>query len=162
MSVAIAHRVGKEWEAHHPSLLSALAFGGMLWKGPAAYAYAAEHSWKVDQAYTCVFTLATVFTAFLFTFYTFVVTAERGFLARARASTYFKQMVGYTFSAIAVGAILCVVTIPMLVVQPVPSSGDPWLAVAAVWLGLTVWSGASFIRAAYLFAIFAGSQNGSR
>lgn len=159
---ALADRLGRSWEAHHPMLLSGAAFGGLLIFGPDLYRYADTHKWKIDQFYTSVFTLATVFTAFLFMFYTFAVTAERGFLSRARASTYFKQMVEYTIRAIVVGALLCVLTVPMLVVQPTPAKGDPWLVFAAAWLGLTVWSFASFIRAAYLFIIFASAHSAAR
>jgi hypothetical protein len=154
----IADKASRRWEMHHPALLGALSLGGVMLAGPRAFAYAEMHHWKVDQLYTCVFTLATVFTAFLFTFYTFVVTAERGFLARAKSSIYFKQTVRYTLSAIWVGGIVCAATVPLLVVQPTPTVGDPWLVVVAIWAALTVWACASFIRAAYLFSIFAGNQ----
>ncbi len=130
--------------------------GVTLWAGPQAYALAERSKWHVDELYTCVFTLATVFTAFLFTFYTFVITAERGFLGRAKGSIYFRRTVHYTFVSIWVGAALCLATVPLLVAQPTPGPKDPWLFYVASWAGLTVWASASFVRAAYLFAIFAG------
>lgn len=155
----LAQKAARQWEVHHPYVLGGLTFVASLVAGPRAFEYAHDHAWKVDQIYTCVFTLSTVFTAFLFTFYTFVVTAERGFLGRARASTYFKQTVRYTLGAIGVGAALCVATVPLLVVQPTPIVGDPWLLAFSAWAALTVWASASFVRAAYLFSIFAGNHD---
>lgn len=155
----LADRLEREWEVHHPALLSAVALGAILVAGPKIFALAKEEGWKLDQLYTCVFTISTVFTAFLFTFYTFVVTAERGFLGKAKDSTYFKQTVKYTINAIVVGGIVCVLTVPLLIIQPYPKVLDGWLIFAAVWAGFTVWATASFIRAAYLFAIFAGNQH---
>lgn len=149
------------WEMYHPAALGGLAAVALILFGPQAYAHADSQHWKVDQLYTCVFTLATVFTAFLFTFYTFVITAERGFLARAKHTSYFKQTVKYTLTAIWVGGLLCIATVPLLVVQPTPKVGDPWLLFIALWGGLTVWACASFIRAAYLFSIFATNQSQS-
>jgi hypothetical protein len=155
---SIADRAARRWELHHPALLAAIGFGVMMLFGAKIYAYADCQNWKIDQLYTCVFTISTVFTAFLFTFYTFVVTAERGFLARAKASIYFKQTVKFTLNAIWVGGILCAATVPLLVVQPVPTVGDPWLVVVALWVAMTIWAGASFVRAAHLFSIFSSNQ----
>jgi hypothetical protein len=154
----LVDKAARRWEMHHPLAMGALSFVVVLWRGAEAYAFANHHSWKIDQLYTCVFTLSTVFTAFLFTFYTFVITAERGFLGKARNSIYFKRTVSYTLVAIAVGAALCLATVPLLVVQPSPYAGDVWLVYIAFWAALTIWAGASFVRAAYLFAIFAGRQ----
>lgn len=146
----------KRWEIHNPLLFAVPVFALAMWQGPAAFAYADGHKWHIDQLYTCVFTYSTVITAFLFTFYTFIITGDRGFLAAARSSIYFKHTISYTFRAIIVGAILSFVTIPMLIVQPVPAAGDVWVVIAALWAALTVWATASFVRAAWLFAIFAG------
>jgi hypothetical protein len=155
---ALTPTLARQWEAHHPLALALVACAGAVAFGPRFYLVAAEHAWKVDQIYTCVFTLATVFTAFLFTFYTFVITADRGFIAKVRHTAAFSQTVTYTISAIAVGSILCVATVPLLVVQPSPDYRDPWLIVVALWSALTVGATASFIRAAYLFSIFARNQ----
>ncbi len=152
----LAQRAGRSWELHHPALLGVVALAGVLWAGPYVFTHAEKAKWHLDELYTSVFTLATVFTAFLFTFYTFVITADRGFLGRAKESVYFRRTVHFTFVAIWIGAALCLATIPLLVVQPVPSPKDPWLFYVASWAGLTVWACASFVRAAYLFAIFAG------
>lgn len=154
----LTNSAARRWEVHHPLVLSAAAFAGVMWLGDDLYRYATAEKWHLDQAYTTVFTLATVFTAFLFTFYTFIVTADRGFLEAARTSSYFQQTVTYTLRAIVIGSVLCLFTIPMLVVQPAPTTGDPWLIIAAMWAGLTVWAAASFVRAAYLFSIFVANQ----
>lgn len=155
----LADRVAKRWEIHHPAIMGGGTLAAVLWRGDLAYAYAEANKWHLDQLYTAVFTVSTVVTAFLFTFYTFIITGERGFLAASRTSIYFKQTVGYTLRAIVVGSLLSAATIPMLVIQPVILAGDPWLFFTAVWAALTVWAGASFTRAAYLFAIFVGKQH---
>lgn len=155
----IADRISKRWEVHHPALLSAATLVAVLWRGDLAYSYAEASKWHLDQMYTAVFTISTVVTAFLFTFYTFIITGDRGFLAASRSSLPFRQTVDYTLRAIVVGSVLSVATIPMLVVQPVLLKGDLWMFFAAVWAALTVWAVSSFIRAAYLFAIFVGKQH---
>lgn len=147
-------RALKRWEIHHPMILSAGTLGAVLWYGPEVFAYAELQQWHIDQLYTCVFTYSTVLTAFLFTFYTFIITGDRGFLTAARETIYFKQTIGYTMKAIMTGAVLSLASVPMLIVQPTPIAGDPWMAYAALWAALTVWSVASFVRAARLFAVF--------
>ena len=151
----VADNVQLRWEIHHPTILALATFVAAMWWGPGAYAHAAKEQWHVDQLYTCVFTLSTVITAFLFTFYTFIITGDRGFLSASRNTTYFKQTISYTFKAIVTGALLAGASIPMLVVQPTPKAGEPWMFAAAAWAALTVWSVSSFVRAAWLFAIFA-------
>jgi hypothetical protein len=155
-TAALSDTFHKKWEIHSPMILAAAFFGLAMWKGAAIYEYADKSRWHIDQLYTCIFTFSTVITAFLFTFYTFIITGERGFLSASRNTIYFKQTISYTFKAIVVGTILAFATIPMLVVQPVPKAGEFWMLATSAWGALAVWASTSFVRAAWLFAIFAG------
>jgi|SRR6185312_2135825 len=152
---ALTVTIQRRWEVHHPMVVSALVFVAVLWWGPGGFSYADRKSWHLDQLYTCIFTYSTVITAFLFTFYTFIITGDRGFLSAARESVYFRQTVSYTFRAILLGAVLSLATIPMLVIQPLPKAGGAWLIYSATWAAVAAWATAAFIRAAWLFAIFA-------
>ena len=150
----LTDRLLNRWELHHPAILSTATFAVALWKGPRSYALVDTSKLHIDQLYTCMFTYATVITAFLLTFYTFIITGDRGFLPAARESLYFKRTISYTLRAIIFGALLSVVTVPLLIVQPVPKAGETWMIYAAAWFGLTTWATASFIRSSWLFVVF--------
>lgn len=153
MAKNAAHR----WEKWHPPALAAATTTALwLWGFPLAQ-QAVERQWKVDELYTAVFNIAGIYTAFLFTFYSFIATTDRGFIGRSKDSRYYRQTVNYTISALVLGGALCVLTLPILVIEPDLRS-HAGRVVASSWVGLSVWASAAFVRAAYLFTIFARSQ----
>lgn len=106
--------------------------------------------------YSATFDVATVLTAFLFAFYTFVLTQEAGFIGRMKRTPTYGSLLRFTASAMWLGAGLVVVTIPMMVTHPQPTcSQDPSLVIVAAWAGLAVWSFAAFVRASWIFGVFA-------
>lgn len=129
--------------------------------GPRFFRAAVENGWEYSAAYSAIFDIATIFTAFLFTFYSFILTAEGGFIGRMKKTRSYRQAVRYTLQAILLGALLAALSVPMMVWGPCPTAhSDPSLAYVSVWAGLAIWGCAAFVRAAYLFSIFAGAQSG--
>jgi hypothetical protein len=79
-----------------------------------------------------------------------------GFIQRIRG---FKALAGFlrlSKRAILMGFAACVATVPMMIVQPVPTEQFSFWAVAvAIWLGVAVWAIAGFWRvASALFLLF--------
>lgn len=114
---------------------------------------ASTYSLKIDQAYSGVFGLATVFTGFLFTFYTFVITADNGFIGRARSSLYLRRTMKFTVTALKLGGISSLLSLLMMVWQP-NLEWRPGSIAFSIWFGLSVCSSLAFERAARLFVIF--------
>lgn len=151
----IVGRIEKFFEDTYPhaagvaASVLALTFADEV--GPITKAYVL----KMDQAYSGVFGLATVLTGFLFTFYSFVITTDHGFIGKARTSIYMKRTSRFTVTALLSGATAALVSLPMMVWQP-NLFWTPGLIAFAVWAGVSVWSLLAFERAARLFILFCG------
>ncbi|WP_340647017.1 hypothetical protein [Phenylobacterium sp.] len=158
----VADKVARRVEEHYPHVLGLAGAAMMLVFGPNLMTSAAANGWHLDQLYAALFNLSTVFTGFLFTFYSFVVTADRGFLAQARQSIYLQRANGFTIVAITAGFILCVLSIPTLVWQPAPIVRNLEMVWLSVWVGTSVWALLAFERATRLFIIFASRHKGSQ
>src|SRR5687767_8248880 len=117
---AIAGRLGLLWETNFPAV-TGLVCGCLCFAfGPKAFAHMASHGWDIAAIYSSVFDLTTIFTAFLMTFYTFVITTGSGFIGRARGTRPYRLLLGYTFSALVLGSTLIAFSIPMMVIGPEP------------------------------------------
>ena len=77
-------RAGKFFEDVYPHTVGLTSAAVSVWFGDEIARIVAEHGLKLDQAYSGVFGLASVLVGFLFTFYSFVLTTDRGFLGKAR------------------------------------------------------------------------------
>lgn len=111
------------------------------------------HGLKIDQAYSGIFGLATVLTGFLFTFYSFVITTDHGFIGKARSSRYLQQTAKFTVTALIAGGVASLTSLPMMVWQP-KLNWTPGAIAFSLWAGVAVWSCLAFERAARLFIIF--------
>lgn len=152
----LVERAGMLWEANFPIGLAFLAGVATFAFGPKAFACIIQNSWKVDVVYSSVFDIVSIFTAFLMTFYTLVITTDRGFIGRAKDSRPYRSLLAYTIRALGLGSALILLSVPIMLVEPAPTShSDPSLYAVAIWCALSVWTAAAFVRAAHLFAIFA-------
>lgn len=150
--------LSRAWERLHPMLLG-LATVVVLWFfGWPLVAIAKQNHWNVTALYDAIFSVSGIYTAFLFTFYSFIATSDKGFLGKAKDSIYYRRTVSFTVSALILGAIVTATSLPMLLIEPGLDSRPERLVIVG-WLGLTIWATAEFVRAAYLFVIFARSQN---
>jgi hypothetical protein len=123
---------------------------------PHFFTYAADMKWNLGSLYLAGFDFAAVATSFLFTFYTFVVTAERGFIIRMKKSIYYSLLITYTVRALTLGVILALVSLPLMVIGPAPESRwDNATILIAIWAFIAVWTVAAFIRTTRLFIAFA-------
>lgn len=146
-------------EANYPAILAAVSAVGAFVYAPQAIQAIQSHGWKLDSVYSSVFDVSAITTPFLFTFYSFVATTERGFIGRMKASIYYKLMMQYTVRALLLGGFLTLASIPMMIIEPAPTTtggADHWLLV--LWIGLAVWTLSSFARAAYIFSVFARNR----
>lgn len=121
-----------------------------------AFTYLLEREMSYQNIYSAVFDVSAIFTAFLLTFFTFVITTERGFIARSRGTRPYAMLLVFTRRAMALGLVLTIFSIPMMVVEPAPTDqAAPATIAVAIWVGWTTWTSAAFLRAANLFLIFA-------
>jgi hypothetical protein len=155
----VVDKIARRIEDHYPHGIGMAAGTAMLIYGPRVIACATASGWQLDQLYGAIFNLSTVFTGFLFTFYTFVVTTDRGFLGKAKHSLYFKRANGFTILAIVAGFILCVLSVPMLVRPPAPTG--PGLAFLSIWVAVAFWALLAFERATRVFIIFVSRHGAS-
>lgn len=124
--------------------------------GPQFFKVASEREWAADTVYSATFDVATVLTAFLFAFYTFVLTQESGFIGRMKRTAAYRGLLRFTTGAMGLGVVLVVSSIPMMIINPQPKTpDDPTIIFVACWAGLAAWSFAAFLRAALVFGIFA-------
>src|SRR4051812_8247374 len=107
-------------ERSYPLLCGAGGLAVALTISPDFFAYADDKGWNISDVYLAGFEFAAVATSFLFTFYTFVITAERGFIARMRRSIHYQQLITYTVRALALGVALALLSLPMMVTDPLP------------------------------------------
>lgn len=151
----IADRFVANVEASYPMLLGAIGAAASFVYAPDAIAHMIAAKWSVGAVYSSVFNVAAITTPFLFTFYSFVVTTDRGFIGRAKGSVYYAATVRFTVWALIFGAALTLASIPMIVIEPKPSGISEWSNLAlAAWVGFAIWTFGAFVRAAFLFSIF--------
>lgn len=142
-------------ERNYPAAIGVLTLILVLCFGPTCFRFASAHNLHLDQFYSGLFTLATVATGFLFAFYTFMLTTDRPFIRKAKSTIYFKRAQKYCLDAILIGACVCVLSIPYLVIQPAPSKMNISLVCVAFWVALIAWAFSTFERAARVFSAFA-------
>jgi hypothetical protein len=113
-----------------------------------------HHNWHLDQVYTAVFGFLAVTTGFLATFYATLQSTTDGFVQRIRNTkgrTLSKFLI-LTKYAIVVGFVAAIISIPMIVIAPLPS---PYLNMAtlmsSLWVGLAIWAISSFVAIASAF-----------
>lgn len=152
--------VGARWEANYPLALGCAGSVMALAFAPQFLNYIFDNKWDVGVLFSSVFDLAAVATAFSFTFYAFIVTADGGFIGRMKRSIYYKALLRFTIVATILGGILVIASIPLMIVKPIPASSWSISCFAvAVWFGLVAATSAAFFRAARLFAIFASQHH---
>jgi len=142
-------------------LVAGLVAGATCFAGaPTFFCYAQSQNWKIGEIYVAGFEFSAVATSFLFTFYTFVVTADRGFIARMRNSIYFADLITFTVRALILGTVLAIVSVPMMVMEPAPLTRWGFEAAeVTAWVFLAAWTLAAFVRTTRLFIAFAAADH---
>jgi hypothetical protein len=147
-------------ERAYPIFCGSTAAGLVFVISPNFFIYAACQKWHISSLYEAGFEFGAVATSFLFTFYTFVVTAERGFIARMKHSIYYELLITYTVTALILGVALAIVSLPMMVIDPAPASRWDWATIGiAFWSFVAAWSVAAFVRTTRLFIAFATADS---
>lgn len=147
----------KAWEDFHPLAFGAITSALLLRFSNEIATLDARWSWNIAGTYGAIFGLAGVYTAFLFTFYSFVATTDRGFIGRLRPTETYRRIIRFTVISLILGASVIVCTLPLILFEP--TLGTRWGAwTLSIWAGITVWSTLAFVRAAYLFVIIASGQ----
>lgn len=147
------------WERSYPLLSGAATGGAILYFWPGGFLFAEAKHWELGKLFDAGFDFAAIATSFLFTFYTFVVTAERGFIYRMRNSIYYTQLIEYTVAALVLGAALGVISLALEVINPKPAVN--WDLACFLWAGwsfVAAWTVAAFIRTTRLFIAFASAD----
>lgn len=133
-----------------------VAGAAVAWQyGPTLFIAAAKHGWNTPAIYGAVFNISTVYTAFLFSLYTYILTSDSKFIAAAEKTSFFQSALGLSVRAMLLGAAVSIATVPFLLTEPTPIVRDVPMAWISVWSGLAVWSFALFVQAASILTLFA-------
>lgn len=151
--------LGRRFEEFAPLVAGSLTCFMLLIFTPAMFSWAGVNEKPIDRIFSGAFDLFCVFTAFLFTFYSFVVSSEKGFLSAVKKTEYFRRLKIYTFKAVVLGAIMVLFSYVMMVFSPEPVLyfTTSYFAVAAWGFGFS-FSFISFVRSAYIFSILIQGQ----
>jgi hypothetical protein len=150
------------WERHYPMGLGFLAaIAWTLW-GYRLVCYSDAQNWHFDQIYVAFFGFASITTGFLATFYGTIQSMSSGFIQRIRNTRSLSGFLRFTKYAIIAGFAASVLTVPMLVIQPVPKDKYSVASIGVgVWLGIAVWSISCFWRVvSSLFLLFEAGEGG--
>lgn len=151
-------RANKLVEDVYPHAVGLASAGVAIWLGGCIARAVLAHGLKLDQAYSGVFGLSSVLAGFLFTFYSFVLTTDRGFLGKARSSIYLRRTSTFTVTALIAGTLAALASLPMMTWQP-PLTSTMAQTAFGIWLGTSIWAILAFERAARLFIIFCNRHN---
>lgn len=151
------------WEKYSPHVASVAMLALTYWRGAYFFSTAVEKGWHTDALYASVFNIAAAASAFLFGFYTYVKTAEGPVLREIRGSVLFRRASNYMIGAIVWSAILAMVTVPMMILQPEPQhSAEKLFWVVVFWAALTAYVFAAIVRSAYHFIAIMEAAYGDR
>lgn len=115
------------------------------------FAYIVAKDWDYGSIYTSIFDLSTVYSALMFGFVTYLKTSQSKFLEKI-SPRLLHGAVRYARHAYSLGVSVIVVSIPFIVLKPVPET--PLSASSfffAAWFGLTVSAVFASVRASRLF-----------
>lgn len=152
-----------KWENSYPLALGLGATVAWMFVGYKMACYASANSWHFDQIYVSFFGFASITTGFLATFYGTIQSMSGGFIQRIRGTRILTRFLFLTKRAIIMGFVGCVSTVPMLIIQPLPTEKYSLSSfVVAVWLGISVWAIAGFWRVASCFFLMFEANEGNR
>jgi FtsH-binding integral membrane protein len=155
--------LARAWEKYSPHVVGLIVLALTYWFGEDFFSAAFSNQWHLEALYQSVFEVAAAAAAFLFGFYTYVKTAEGPVLREIRGSALFRRASRYMIGAIIWSAILAILTVPIMVVQPQPSHSDERLFfVFAIWAALTGYVLAAIVRSAYHFVAIMEAAYGDR
>lgn len=104
--------------------------------------------------YAAVFDWSAIQTGFLFGIFGFIAGKNEGFIAEIRETPEMRLFAGYQKSAMFLGFLLTVVSIPLMVTKfsfDIEQEFRYWLFCS--WCFLAVWAFCAFLRVAYIFGI---------
>lgn len=152
-----------KWESAYPFVLGVAATVIWVFIGNKVAHHAAANSWHFDQIYASFFGFASITTGFLATFYGTIQSMSSGFIQRIRGTRIFIRFLLLTKRAIIMGFMGCLSTVPMLIIQPLPTEKYSLGSFAvALWLGVAVWTIAGFWRVASSFFLLFEANEGNR
>lgn len=147
--------IGKYFERGYP-------YAGGVAAAFFAWTYAADLAlWIVESRidaralFAAIFDISTILTAFLFAFFGIAVAPGGGFIERIFKTRAFRLFVRYVVEALALGAILTVITVPFMVANIGPAF-DAVTAniVFALWAFVCASALLAFYRVASVFFIW--------
>lgn len=156
MMAALALSRGRagSFENRAPTFVSIAAIIAYSWKGSEFFSMAIENNLNIGNGYAAIFDIATIFAAFLFTFYGMLLTSNSGFIRRLKETTTYRDFVVYLIRAIIMSAIVSLSSVPLIVVSPMPVDKLTmayWLV--GIWVSLVVGCMACFARALTIFVL---------
>ena len=135
ISVAVGRYARKQVETKGPLIIgTAFAILCAVY-GIAFFEVGEKEKWEIGTLFSSVFDLSSMAAAFLFAFYTFILTAESEFFKAVKATAAYEQFEGYLIVALLFAAFLTVLTVPFMIINPRPTVAFDW-----VHMALIVWS----------------------
>lgn len=124
----------ERWGPLALALFGVLSFG--KW-GEQFYSVAEESNLSVSSLYQAVFDTSSIVCAFLFSFLIFIKTTENHFLSAFRSKKIYKRMERHFIYSITASFVLTIMTIPVLVISPMPDSMYTWsFLYVAIWIAV--------------------------
>jgi hypothetical protein len=153
------HAIWSFVENHNASIFFSIGIVFAYFFSHKAAAFSIDHNLNYAAFYAAVFDLSGIFTAFLFGFFTYSISSGSPFMVAARNTAAFRAMLTYVKRAVVLGALLTVITIPTLIVEPLPIKrfAIEWYYMM-IWFGVFLGAASSFWRATRLFWIFASQD----
>ena len=110
------------------------------------------NGWQISNLYSAVFNWSAIQTGFAFGVYGFVVGKSEGFIQEVRETVAMKRFLGYVKRANIGGFILTIASLPLTVVNPLPTErGSLDFILLMGWFALFIWTFLAFLRIAYSF-----------
>ena len=141
----------------HNALIFSFIGALMFWMfGHRLFDFLDSNVYNYVALYEAVFGISGVLFAFLFAFYTYIISSDSQFIKVARETDHFRKMISYVKRATFIAICLNILTIPTLVLEINPSELYSWEWVyGLIWASATFEFAAAFWRANAIFWIFA-------
>jgi hypothetical protein len=147
--------IGYAWEIAYPATIGIVAALVTWVVSPWAFACAKKNGIHLENMYGAVAGVFAIVAGFLASFYGSVQAIADTRLRRVAKTPFFRRFISQIKEATIAGFGLSVISIPFIVIGP--DTPDWWFTrlSIAVWLGLSVYALAAFVRVGrWLFAVF--------
>lgn len=142
-------------EQIYPYVLGAAFFVSSIFYSNSLGEWAKNVDIDISEFFSAMFNVASILTAFLFSFFGMSIAPGGGFIAKIFGTKTFRLFTRYIVESLILGSSLAVLSIPFMVADLIPSSDFSWqMWLAAIWSFFAISAMLSFYRVASVFVIW--------